>query len=292
MKYIDLHTDLVLAQKNIGRNYFGIDTSQQTSLKSLSKHGYSAVFSGLSYDDMKGCTDLMIKASREVDKENNTKVAIISHIEGAEIVTQEKYSLERLPKLGIKSIGLTHSHDNSLSGSSTGEKREGLSVLGRAVVKKALGQGMIIDLAHISVKGFYDVLELIGDKPPLVSHTASYKVYKVDRNITDKQLKEIKKRNGVVGIFFSGKFLSEKDPTLEHVFNHIDHMVNVTGIDHVGLGSDFGGITTCLVKDLESADKIVNLMEYLKTRGYKNEAIEKIAYKNAQRVLSQWRLKL
>lgn len=285
---IDFHTDFILGEANLGQKLFNVDTSKQINKNLTEKAGVSLLFAGFSYDDEKNCTETMLSEMEKFVKKEKPKFKIIFHLEGAQILARDQNLLVKFFKRGVRSIGIAHTHDNNLCGSSSSDKNLGLTPFGKKIIKEAIKLGMVIDFAHMSRKSFFQALKLIS-KPPIMSHTACFSVEQNPRNTKDEQIIEIAKRKGIIGIFFSGKYInSKKQPTVEDVIKHIDHVVKVAGINHVAIGSDFGGITTGQPTGLESVDKIQHLFEKLKDKGYSDKGIEKIAYKNAKRVLSIW----
>lgn len=289
---IDLHTDFILGEANLAKKIFDIDTSKQISQNLVDKSEVKLLFAGFSYDNEKNCTKIMLSEMEKFVERKRPKFKIIFHLEGAQILAKNPKLLGTFLKRGVGSIGLAHTHDNSLCGSSS-ESNSGLTPLGRKIIKHALKLGMIIDLAHMSVKALDQTLKLVGKKPPILSHTACFSIENNPRNTKDSELKKISKMNGIVGIFFSGKYINpKKQPTINDVIDHIEHAVSVAGIEHVGIGSDFGGITTGVPLGLESAAKLPNLLSELSDRGYSKSDLEAISFRNAQRVLSAWGLEV
>lgn len=281
---IDLHTDILLADRGLGAEIFNIDTSAQITHHMAQKAGAILLFSGISYDDMNGCTERMLVESRI---QNSGLPKLVTHIEGAQILSSSMSLSDAIEK-GVRSIGLVHSHDNSLAGSSSTDTNLGLSKRGKALVKEALREGVLVDLAHMSNKAFLESAALIS-KPLIISHTAAYSVEKNPRNTNDEQLKIVARSHGFVGIFFSGKYInSQQKPTINDVIKHIRHMVSIAGIDHVGIGSDFGGITSGPITGIASYCDLQNLFTALLSSGFSKREVEKISYQNAKRVLTEW----
>ena len=160
---------------------------------------------------------------------------------------------------------------------------------------------MIIDVSHTNEKTFWDICK-IATKPIIASHSNCRSLCDVARNLTDEQLREIGNRNGVVGLNSYEEFVSYdvNNQTVEHLVDHIDHMVDVMGIDHIGLGFDFAEYLnadtlqhytsssyTYGVRGLEDTTKAKNIIYELEKRGFSKEDIEKIAYKNFYRVIKE-----
>ena len=163
--------------------------------------------------------------------------------------------------------------------------KDGLTEFGIEVVKKMNELGMIIDCSHASDKTFYDVIKY-SNKPIVCSHSCSRSVCEHARNVTDDMLLKLKENGGVIGINFCHDFVKEDDSisTFDDVIKHIVHIRDVIGIDYIGLGSDFDGISNDNI-EMKDASFMPLLLEKLKDYNFSNEDIEKIAYKNVLRVL-------
>ena len=210
-------------------------------------------------------------------------LAVVLAIENSDAVEGSLNVLRMLFKLGVRSIGLTH-NPRSLAADGVGESRTGggLTTFGVQLVEEMNNLGILVDLAHISEKGFWDALE-ISRKPPIVSHGNCRALCDHRRNLTDEQIRGLASKSGVIGVTFVPEFVDEKKPSIERLLDHIDHIVDVAGINHVGIGSDFDGGGT-LLKDVTEFPKITeNLLE----RGYAENEVKKILGENFLRVLSE-----
>jgi membrane dipeptidase len=229
------------------------------------------------------------KDLKNLFSKNNSKIGLLLHLEGAEYLNRNIQNLYRYYENGLRSIGLTHAHQNSLAGGNTSDPTIPLTPFGREVVKAAHKLNMIVDLAHLNQKGFYECLEMNGSKPAFVSHTCVSEVCNNPRNLDDEQIKKIAETKGVMGIFFSSKYVKNDEitVTIDDVVKHFLHVADLIGTDNLAIGSDFGGITTGLPRGLENSSKLLDLFQKLKENGFTDEDINKIAYQNAQRVLLQ-----
>ena len=158
------------------------------------------------------------------------------------------------------------------------------------MVKEMNRLGIIIDVSHLSDAGFYDVLKYTTG-PFVASHSNARAVCNHCRNLTDDMIRELAKRGGVTGINYAADFLREV-PEGEKNFSyisdmvkHIKHIVEVGGIDCVGLGSDFDGIEQNL--EMKDASYLPQLADALRAEGFSEEDIEKIFYKNVLRVFKE-----
>lgn len=176
------------------------------------------------------------------DRATGVKVtgALLS-TEGGQNLEGEIDNLARLYNAGFRMIGLVHFFDNELGGSMHGVKKGGLTPFGAQVVREAEARGMIIDLAHSSAATFADVLK-IATRPVVVSHGGVKGTCNTPRNLTDDQLRALAANGGMIGIGYWDAAVCE--PTPAATARAILHAVQVAGIDHVGLGSDYDGATT------------------------------------------------
>ncbi len=211
------------------------------------------------------------------------ELAIILAIENSDAVEGSLNVLRMLFKLGVRSIGLTH-NPRSLAADGVGESRTGggLTTFGVQLVEEMNKLGIVVDLAHISEKGFWDALE-VSRKPVIVSHGNCKALCDHRRNITDEQIRGLASKRGVIGVTFVPEFVDEKKPSISRLLDHIDHIVDTAGVDHVGIGSDFDGGGT-LLKDVTELPKIT---EKLLERGYSEGEVKKILGENYLRVLSE-----
>lgn len=162
-------------------------------------------------------------------------------IEGAHCLEGDIANLDKLYKAGIRMIGPTHFFDNELGGSAHGISETGLSDFGKKVIDRMNELGIIIDLAHCSSKMIDDVLTQT-DTPVIVSHTGVNGTYKSPRNLTDKQLKMIAAKGGLIGItFFKGAI---PEVGVKGIVDAMKYVKNYVGIEHVALGSDYDGVIT------------------------------------------------
>jgi len=176
------------------------------------------------------------------DRAKGVKVtgALLS-TEGGHNLEGEIANVKRLHDAGFRMIGLVHFFDNELGGSMHGLKKGGLTPFGAAVVQEAERSGMVIDLAHSSAATFADVLK-IATRPVVVSHGGVKGTCNTPRNLTDDQLRALAANGGMIGIGYWDAAVCE--PTPAATARAIMHAVNVAGVDHVGLGSDYDGATT------------------------------------------------
>lgn len=199
-------------------------------------------------------------------------------VEGLHDLEGRVENLDVLHAAGFRMAGLTHFFDNDIAGSMHGLKKGGLTPLGRQVVARMEALGMIVDLAHSSHATIADVLA-IARRPVISSHGGVLGTCKINRNLSDDEIRGIATTGGVIGIgYFKGAICSTKPKDIARA---IAHVRDVVGIDHVGLGSDFDGATVVSF----DASQVVAVTQALQDAGFSEEDIRKVMGGNVLRVL-------
>lgn len=216
------------------------------------------------------------------------KRGLILHIEGLNAFSgsnEDWHMMDRLHAMGLRSVGIVWNFANNLGGGAN-DKNEGLTVLGRQFISWCQDKHIIIDFAHMNEKTFFDTADMIS-QPIVISHGNARALSDHQRNYSDEEIIRMAKSGGVMGLFFSPRYIKLKGTvTVRDVVLHINYIRDLVGIDHVAIGSDFGGITSdTFIENLSSVSDLPNLLEALQKEGYSSEDIEKITWKNAQRVL-------
>jgi membrane dipeptidase len=212
-------------------------------------------------------------------------VGVVLALEGAHSLGGSLGALDALHALGVRLLVLTWNHRNPFASGCRDESDEGLAPLGRELLARALELGIVCDLAHASPRTLADALPLL-DRPFLVSHTACAALHAHPRNLSDAQLGAVAARGGVVGIMIYPPFLAPVGSPVSAatVAAHIRHAVDVAGSDAVALGTDFDGVDA-LPMDLKGFQDLPVLRAALGAAGLGEEAIEKVAWRNAERAL-------
>ncbi len=217
------------------------------------------------------------------------KIALAMGMENGDPIGLNLERIDMYFQRGIRYITLAHAKDNAICDSSydTRHTWKGVSHFGQSVIKEMNRVGMIIDVSHISDDAFWQVLKL-SSVPVIASHS-SLRHFKpgFERNMTDDMVIALAKHGGVVHINFGNYFLGEKSPepvSASKVADHIDRVVRLVGVDHVGFGSDFDGVFGNLPKDLKTAADYPNLLAELRARGYSEDAMGKMMSGNLFRV--------
>ncbi len=199
-------------------------------------------------------------------------------IEGLQNMEGKLENLDRLYTAGFRMAGLVHFFDNEIAGSMHGEKKGGLTPLGRQTVRRMEQLGMIVDIAHSSHATVAEVLKM-AKRPVVSSHGGVQAVCKVNRNLSDAEIRGVAKTGGVVGIGYWDAAICGTEP--EKVAAAIAHVRDLVGIDHVGLGSDFDGAVTT---GFDTA-QLVYVTQALVDRGFTPEEIGKVMGGNVLCVL-------
>ena len=284
-------------------------------------------------------TMMMAKTPRDIKiAVKQKKLAAMPGVEGGHMIENDLNKLDSLFNRGVRYMTLTWNNSTLWATSAKDETevatlktdtiiKKGLSVFGRQVVQRMNKLGMMIDLSHVGEQTFWDAINTTT-KPVLVSHSCSYSLCPVFRNLKDDQVIAVGKNGGVIHLNFYSLFLdssfsknqeaflkahqSEIDslvklktneylitsylqekyaaevekmrPPFSILFDHLDHIVKLAGIDHVGLGSDFDGITST-PQQLDDVTSYPLITKELLARGYSKKDIRKILGGNFYRLL-------
>ena len=213
--------------------------------------------------------------------------SVMLGIENGYAIGRDISNVERYKKMGVTYITLCHNGDNDICDSARRSTNEnnGLSDFGRKVVSEMNRVGIMVDLSHGGEKSFYDAVET--SKLPIVcSHASSRALCNHPRNLTDDQLRCLAKTGGVAQVTFYHGFLRlEGEATIKDAVRHLMHFIEVAGIDHVGIGTDFdgdGGIRGCAC-----ASELPNFTRRLIAEGLNLDDLRKIWGGNFLRVMKQ-----
>ncbi len=212
------------------------------------------------------------------------RLAALGGIEGGQALEGDLDTIEAFSRRGVRYLGLLHFSENAIGRPAKGRGADataGLTAFGRDVVRECERTGVIVDLAHINRRGFFDALEL-ATVPPIVSHTGVLGVHAHWRNIDDAQIRAIADKGGCVGIIFARRFLG--GASIDAVVDHLLHVIDVAGEDVPALGSDFDGFVVP-PEGLEDIAAMPNLTVALSRRGVPTRMLEKILGGNVLRVL-------
>jgi membrane dipeptidase len=214
------------------------------------------------------------------------RLAVMTGIEGAHALEGDLDNVARFAARGVRYLGLVHFSRNQLAAPTLPVpmwRATGLSGFGRAVIGELDRLGVVLDLAHINRRGFFEALD-VATKPVMVSHTGLASVHPCWRNIDDDQLRAIAETGGCVGVIFAPQFLG--GPGLEAVCDHLLHIIRVAGEDTPALGSDFDGFVIP-PRDLGDVAALPALTAALARRGLTPATLRKLLGANALRVLGE-----
>ena len=244
-----------------------------------------------------------IKAARAAGK-----IAVLITMEGVEPIGTDLDLLRIFYQLGVRVVGLTQFRSNAAGHggifAASGSPPEGLTEFGRQVVRECERLGIILDLAHINPAGFQEIVDLTK-RPLIVSHSNARRYHDIERNVSDEQIRMIGARGGVIGVNAVLVSARREDATLDCYVDHIEHLAGLIGMDGVGIGFDFFEFIyrqwpeerrrslaarsrePHFVPDLSDHSHARNLTRKLIERGFSDEDIEKILFRNWMRILEE-----
>lgn len=198
-------------------------------------------------------------------------------VEGCEIFEPGLHVIDDYRKRGVRMAAITWNYENALGTPACINQDDGLKPYGLKAAKHMQSLGMALDVSHLNIPGFYDLLGKT-DAPPLASHSCARALCDHPRNLTDQQLRDLFAAGGYVGINFLPLFLTPggTDCTIDTVIDHIDHMHQLGGEGMVGFGSDFDGISE-KPEGLDNPSDFPKLITRLIERGYSPADVEAIA---------------
>jgi membrane dipeptidase len=215
-------------------------------------------------------------------------LATVLHIEGVECIDGDLDFLEVLYAAGLRSLGPVWSRHNIFGHGvpfrfpGSPDTGPGLTEAGRRLVSACNRLGVLVDLSHLNERGFWDVAGL-SSAPLVATHSNAHALCPTPRNLTDDQLRAIGETGGMAGLNFATGFLRpdgrmDAATDIDLMLRHLDHMIEMAGEDHVGLGSDFDGAV--IPETIRSAAGLPRLVHAMEQRGYGRPLIEKLAHAN------------
>lgn len=215
------------------------------------------------------------------------KKAIMLGLENGYAIGKDIRNIARFKELGVSYITLCHNGSNDICDSARGEAEwGGLSPFGKEVVAEMNRLGILVDVSHAAESTFYDALE-VSTQPIIASHSSARALCNHPRNLTDEQLKALAEKQGVVQVCLYKGFINEdaEKASLTDAIRHINHIVDLIGINHVGIGSDFDGDGELI--GCRASNELINITLRLLKDGYKENDIAKIWGGNLLRVMSR-----
>ena len=259
--------------------------------------------------------DFFVKVLNAADIERayeEGKRSIILNFQNLDHMGTEINLLDRFYQMGFRIMQLTYNTQNAIGCGCT-EQDNGLTDFGRSVVEKLNELGVLVDVSHCGPQTSMDAA-LHSGAPIACTHTCAKKLYAHDRGKDDELLKTIAERGGYIGVLAVPGFLTERSTTtLDDVLDHLDHIVNLVGLEHVGLGSDYFGYSlpeklaakidellgilgfrpehrasfVDKIKGFEDYTLFPNIIAGLKERGYADSEVEQLAGRNFLRVFRE-----
>ncbi|UZW14246.1 dipeptidase [Clostridium pasteurianum] len=308
MKVIDFHCDTISKfmdnphTSNLGKNNFSVDIQKLKGGNNLAQFFALFINSRLIDDPLEYCLAMVDKFYTElkdnddligfvksydelINNNNENKLSAFLTIEGGEALNGKLCNLRNFYRLGVRLITLTWNYPNEIGFPNSKKEymERGLTKFGYEVLEEMNRLHMIIDVSHLSDRGFYDVAAA-SKRPFIASHSNSRFIANHPRNLTDSMIKELSNRGGIMGINFYNKFLGKSTTSkIDDIILHIKHIYKIGGIDVIALGSDFDGID-CDV-EIKDTSEMYKLENELKKNGFNEDSIEKIFYKNALRII-------
>ena len=228
-----------------------------------------------------------------VEAKKEDKIGAFLTIEEGEAIEGNLDNLKYFKQEGVSAITLTWNYENSLGYPNFEWKYQnrGLKPKGFKVVEAMNELGMLIDVSHLSDRGFEDVITH-STKPIIATHSNARAITNHTRNLTDKQLKKLADNGGVAGVAFSVNFLVEKElidsshlAKVEDMIRHIKHIRNIAGVEVLALGSDYDGIMNPV--EMEDISQISKLSNGLLKNGFSYDEVEKIFFRNGLRIIEE-----
>lgn len=307
MNLIDMHCDTIYKLMDdpgfsLYKNNFSID------IEKMKRANYKAQFFAMFVDaeetpnrlnralDMANRFHLEMDKSKEYIKlvtnydefksnESQGKISAFLTIEEGGVLEGDISNLKKFYDLGVRLMTLTWNFKNEIGypAYDRANNHKGLTSFGVEVIDQMNNLGIIIDVSHLSDGGFYDVVKY-SKHPFVASHSNARAVQNHQRNLTDEMIRILSNKGGVTGINFCTKFLAEdRISKVEYMVNHIKHIKNIGGVDVIALGTDFDGIHSKV--EIEDASQMGKLVYALEKEKFSADEIEKICYKNVERVI-------
>ena len=289
------HTDIARLRKGgVGAVFFSAYVAPEYADRKQSAHRALEMIDTVRRDIARRYPGDFLEARAAADIEaarRQGKVAALIGIEGGHAIEDSLRLLRDFYDLGVRYMTLTHANTNDWA-DSAGDvdnpkvaHHNGLTDFGRQVIAEMNRLGMMVDISHVSDKTFWDALAA-SRAPVFASHSSCRALCEVPRNMTDEMIVALAKKGGVIQVNFNCAFLTMEKPahaTLADVVAHIDHIRKIAGIDAIGIGTDFNGVS-CTPEGLEDVSKFPNLTRALLEKGYTEQDIRKIYGGNLLRV--------
>ena len=308
MIVIDGHTDAIQDVHHGRRDFFERSSNGHVDLPRLVEAGVNAVALALFTPDehveqvtsytraLLRTLERLVAANRglvlarsasEIERAAAAGVtAAFVTIEGGEAIGTSMETLHEFYEDGVRLMTLTWNRRNAIARAVGAEGDDGLSDFGREVVLEMERVGMLVDVSHLCDQALDDVLK-VATRPLVASHSNARAICNHRRNLTDDQLREIAAKGGLIGLTFPGVFVdpAPANVTMARLFDHLNRMIDVAGVDHVGIGSDFDGYTAPYGEVMPDCTGLPEIAREMAVRGYTQQEIEKVMGLNWLRVI-------
>jgi membrane dipeptidase len=243
------------------------------------------------------------------------KVAMLIGVEGGHAIESSLDNLRELHRRGVRYMTLTWNNGTPWAGAAAGlngTRTGGLTPFGREIVREMNRLGMLVDISHVSDSTFFDAVA-VSSAPVIASHSSARAINSHRRNMSDEQLRAVARNGGVVNVnfysvFIDPRFLAQADsigrvipegpaqdaalralprPPLSILIDHIVHIARVAGVDHVGLGSDFDGVSGLLPAGMDDVTRLPLIAQGLLDRGFSEQDVRKVLGGNMLRVMER-----
>jgi len=258
------------------------------------------------YEEVKESPDKLMICYNGEDMQiakDSGKIGFLLSIEGAEPLGTDLSLLRVFYELGVRNLGLVWSRRNAVGDGSFFHpvkegRKGGITSFGVQLIEEAEKLGITIDVSHLNDEGFWDVMN-ICNRPIIASHSNARALCSTMRNLTDEQIKAIAATKGVIGVNAASILVGDKDSDshIEQLIKHVDYLVDLAGIDHVGIGldlcndfmkyvssDDLAGMPRVPFDVIDGHQQIPQFLEALIKRGYKDQEVNAILGANFQRI--------
>ena len=246
------------------------------------------------YRDIEKHSDIIAFAGNAADIEKNAKdgkMSAVLTIEDGRFINGDMNKIKEVYDRGVRAISLTWNYENCFGWPNSLDKEimnKGLKEFGIEAIQYMNDLGIIIDVSHLSDGGFYDVAKYTK-KPFVATHSNARAASPHQRNLTDDMIKVLAEKGGVTGLNFAPQFMdldvNATHTPVSNIIRNAKHIVNVGGIDVLGLGTDFDGIGG--TQEISDSSMLPQLWDAFAKAGFHESEIEKIAYGNVMRVIKE-----
>lgn len=281
LRYADLHCDALTAKRRTGEKFYERKDGQVNLQRLVSGGCALQVFALFSRSKEVGAWERTLGYIKDFEEGKGVlirnKITPVLAVEDGGSVENDRERVAFLLEKGVRIFGLTWNDENCL-GAPCGSA-EGLTAFGQETMEFLCAKGVYVDVSHLSDRGTEQALAVSYScgVPTVATHSLCRSVCGHKRNLTDEQIRKIADGGGLIGVNFVPEFVGEKG-----IFAHIRHILQVGGEDVIAVGSDFDGTENPVYP---SASDVPRFLEDLKKSGFSERLIEKIAFRNVERLL-------